>query len=200
MEGFFVLDDDVAPVADHTALIHDVLLQSLLHVLHLTLCDHGLVIEQILKRFVPFSQHIGHAVDEATAKAGDARKHRWFLSEIDPDDFERFVSLRVEHVHNTVDTRLVRLRARIHIPRIVSGEGRNAGEARGCLQKQEGDMRIPFLRTCSESCPFSESSFDSARRQCETVPTSLYTRPSCYTVLEQECKRGTLRRTAIILH
>ena len=75
MEGFFVLDDDVAPVTDHATLIHDVLLQSLLHVLHLTLCDHGLVVEQVLKRFVPFSQHIGHAVDEATAKAGDARKH-----------------------------------------------------------------------------------------------------------------------------
>ena len=73
VEGFLVLDDDVAPVADHAALIHDVLLQSLLHVLNLTLRDHRLIVKQVLKRFVSFSQHIGHAVDEATAKAGDAR-------------------------------------------------------------------------------------------------------------------------------
>ena len=69
MNSFFSLHHDVASVLHHTALVHDVLLQSLLHVLHLVLRDDLLVVEQVLEGIVSLSQHVRGAVDVTTHHA-----------------------------------------------------------------------------------------------------------------------------------
>ena len=58
MDGFFSLYHDVASVFNHATLVHHVLLQSLLHVLHLALRDDLLVVEEVLEGVIRLAQHI----------------------------------------------------------------------------------------------------------------------------------------------